>query len=315
MRRPDAAAARAVSRRAPFGGAGLRRSAPCTGGARRRRAAGVLLGAALFAGMLAAERVTAQTAPAAGVAAEAAAPAAAAGLGAAATEAVGSLPFLDLSLREARTNQELALSLQLLLLLAVLSLAPSMVILTTSFLRLAIVLQFVKRALSLTEMPPNQVLMGVALFLTAFIMWPTFEAINRDALQPFARGELQGDELLRRAEAPVREFMFRQLGNDADNIRLFMRMRELPKPSTRADVPTYILIPAFILHELTVAFKIGILIFIPFVIIDMVVATTLISMGIIVLPPVLISLPFKLVLFVLVDGWDLLVMQLIESFH
>ena len=203
----------------------------------------------------------------------------------------------------------------MLLLLAVLSLAPSIIILMTSFLRLAIVLQFVKRALSLTEMPPNQVLMGVALFLTAFIMWPTFEAINRDALQPFARGELQADELLLRAEAPVREFMFRQLGNDADNIRLFMRMRDLPKPSTRADVPTYILIPAFILHELTVAFKIGILIFIPFVIIDMVVATTLISMGIIVLPPVLISLPFKLVLFVLVDGWDLLVMQLIESFR
>ena len=248
--------------------------------------------------------------PAVSVTAQPAQPAPPAG-----AEAITSIPFLDLTLREARTNQELALSLQLLLLLAVLSLAPSIVILMTSFLRLAIVLQFVKRALSLAEMPPNQVLMGVALFLTVFIMWPTFEAINRDALQPFARGELQGEEMLLRAEAPVREFMFRQLGNDADNIRLFMRMRELPKPSTRADVPTYILIPAFILHELTVAFKIGILILIPFVIIDMVVATTLISMGIIVLPPVLISLPFKLVLFVLVDGWDLLVRQLIESFR
>ena len=263
-----------------------------------------LLAATLLAALLPAAPVTAQTASAAD-----------AGIGAAGAEAITSLPFLDLTLREARNNQELALSLQLLLLLAVLSLAPSIVILMTSFLRLAIVLQFVKRALSLTEMPPNQVLMGVALFLTAFIMWPTFEVINRDALQPFARGELQGDELLLRAEAPVREFMFRQLGNDADNIRLFMRMRDLPKPNTRADVPTYVLVPAFILHELTVAFKIGILIFIPFVIIDMVVATTLISMGIIVLPPVLISLPFKLVLFVLVDGWDLLAMQLIESFR
>ena len=293
------------------------------------RASGLLLGAVLLAALLPAVAVTAQTAPAAKPAAQAggaagtpaaaakpAAPAAgAAGTLAAAADSITSLPFLDLTLREARTNQELALSLQLLLLLAVLSLAPSIVILMTSFLRLAIVLQFVKRALSLTEMPPNQVLMGVALFLTVFIMWPTFEAINEHALQPFARGELQGDELLRRAEVPVREFMFRQLGNDADNIRLFMSMRDLPKPSTRADVPTYILIPAFILHELTVAFRIGILIFIPFVIIDMVVATTLISMGIIVLPPVLISLPFKLVLFVLVDGWDLLVMQLIESFR
>ena len=225
------------------------------------------------------------------------------------------IPFLDLTLREAQSNQELVLSLQLLLLLAVLSLAPSIMILTTSFLRLAIVFHFVKRALSLQEMPPNQVLMGVALFLTAFIMWPTFEAINRDAVQPFTRGELNNSQLLQRAELPVREFMFRQLGDDADNIRLFMRMRELPKPSTRADVPTYILIPAFILHELTVAFKIGVLIFIPFVIIDMVVATTLISMGIIVLPPVLISLPFKLILFVLVDGWDLLTMQVIGSFR
>lgn len=225
------------------------------------------------------------------------------------------IPFLDLTLREAESNQELVLSLQLLLLLAVLSLAPSIMILTTSFLRLAIVFHFVKRALSLQEMPPNQVLMGVALFLTAFIMWPTFEAINRDALQPFTRGELNGNQLLQRAEVPVREFMFRQLGEEADNIRLFMRMRELPKPNTRADVPTYILIPAFILHELTVAFKIGVLIFIPFVIIDMVVATTLISMGIIVLPPVLISLPFKLILFVLVDGWDLLTMQVIGSFR
>ena len=268
-----------------------------------------LLGTALLAVLLAA------LLPAAPVTAQTAQTAPAAGIGAAGVEAITSIPFLDLTLREARTNQELALSLQLLLLLAVLSLAPSIVVLMTSFLRLAIVLQFVKRALSLTEMPPTQVLMGVALFLTAFIMWPTFEAINRDALQPFARGELQGEQMLRRAEAPVREFMFRQLGNDADNIRLFMRMRDLPKPNTRADVPTYILIPAFILHELTVAFKIGILILIPFVIIDMVVATTLISMGIIVLPPVLISLPFKLVLFVLVDGWDLLVRQLIESFR
>lgn len=279
------------------------------------RASGLLLGAALLAALLPAAAVTAQTAPAANESAPAAGAAGAAGALATAADSITSLPFLDLTLREARTNQELALSLQLLLLLAVLSLAPSIVILMTSFLRLAIVLQFVKRALSLTEMPPNQVLMGVALFLTVFIMWPTFEAINEHALQPFARGELQGDELLRRAEVPVREFMFRQLGNDADNIRLFMSMRDLPKPSTRADVPTYILIPAFILHELTVAFRIGILIFIPFVIIDMVVATTLISMGIIVLPPVLISLPFKLVLFVLVDGWDLLVMQLIESFR
>ena len=268
-----------------------RRSAPWSAACRR------LLGSALLAAALLAPLPAAaqSVAPSAG--------------------AASAIPFLDLTLREARSNQELALSLQLLLLLGVLSLAPSIMILTTSFLRLAIVFHFVKRALSLQEMPPNQVLLGVALFLTAFIMWPTFEAINREALQPFARGELDGSQLLQRAEPPVREFMFRQLGDEADNIRLFMRMRELPKPNTRADVPTYILIPAFILHELTVAFKIGVLIFIPFVIIDLVVATALISMGMIVLPPVLISLPFKLLLFVLVDGWDLLTMQVIGSFR
>ena len=268
-----------------------RRSAPWSAACRR------LLGSALLAAALLAPLPAAaqSVAPGAG--------------------AASAIPFLDLTLREARSNQELALSLQLLVLLGVLSLAPSIMILTTSFLRLAIVFHFVKRALSLQEMPPNQVLLGVALFLTAFIMWPTFEAINREALQPFARGELDGSQLLQRAEPPVREFMFRQLGDEADNIRLFMRMRELPKPNTRADVPTYILIPAFILHELTVAFKIGVLIFIPFVIIDLVVATALISMGMIVLPPVLISLPFKLLLFVLVDGWDLLTMQVIGSFR
>ena len=271
-----------------------RRRAAWAAGA-RRLAGGALVAAALLGPLPAAAQPSPANPPSA-----AAAPA---------------IPFLDLSLREAQSNQELALSLQLLLLLGVLSLAPAIMILTTSFLRLAIVFHFVKRALSLQEMPPNQVLAGVALFLTAFIMWPTLEAINREALQPYASGELDNAQLLQRAERPVREFMFRQLGDDADNIRLFMRMRELPKPDTRADVPTYILIPAFILHELTVAFKIGVLIFIPFVIIDLVVATTLISMGIIVLPPVLISLPFKLLLFVLVDGWDLLTMQVLGSFR
>ena len=224
-------------------------------------------------------------------------------------------PFVDLSVRDAQSNREVMLSLQLLLLLAVVSLAPSIIVLMTSFVRLAIVFDLVKRALSLQQVPPQQVLIGIALFLTLFIMWPTFEAVNRTAVQPFAQGELNTEQLFQRAEAPVREFMFRQLGDDADNIRLFMHMRQLPKPQTRADVPTYILIPAFILHELTVAFKIGILIFVPFVIIDLVVATALISMGIIVLPPMLISLPFKLILFVLVDGWDLITMQMIASFR
>lgn len=226
-----------------------------------------------------------------------------------------ALPYVDLNIRQAQNNQEVVLSLQLLFLLAVLSLAPSILILMTSFLRIAIVFDFIKRALSLQQVPPNQILMGIALFLTLFIMWPTIEAIYNDSLKPFAEGEIGLEETYRRAESPLRLFMHRQMSDDATNIRLFMRMRNLPKPVTLADVPTYILIPAFVLHELTVAFKIGILLFIPFIIIDMVVASTLMSMGMIMLPPVMISLPFKLILFVLVDGWSLLTMEIIKSFR
>ncbi len=226
-----------------------------------------------------------------------------------------ALPYIDFNIREAQNNQEVVLSLQLLFLLAILSLAPSIVILMTSFLRIAIVFDFIKRALSLQQVPPNQILMGIALFLTLFIMWPTLETIYNDSLKPFAEGEIGLEETYRRAEAPLRLFMHRQMSGDAANIRLFMRMRNLPKPVSLADVPTYILIPAFVLHELTVAFKIGILLFIPFIIIDMVVASTLMSMGMIMLPPVMISLPFKLILFVLVDGWSLLTMEIVKSFR
>ena len=226
-----------------------------------------------------------------------------------------NFPFVDLTVRDATSSDEVVLSLQLLLLLSVLTLAPSFVILMTAFLRIALVLDFVKRALSLQQVPPNQVLMGVALFLTLFVMWPTFDQVYQQGIAPFAAGEIDTETLYTRSEGPVRDFMFRQVGDDTDNIRLFMSMRGLDKPETRADVPTYVLIPAFILNELTVAFKIGILIYVPFIIIDMVVATTLISMGIIVLPPVLISLPFKLILFVLVDGWGLITMEVMRSFQ
>jgi flagellar biosynthetic protein FliP len=157
-------------------------------------------------------------------------------------------------------------------------------------------------------------MMGLALFLTLFIMWPTFNQIYTSSLKPFGDGKMGLQEMFTTAEKPLRIFMFRQIGNDAESIRLFMSMRGLPKPRTLADVPTYVLIPAFVIHEMTVAFKIGILLFIPFIIIDMVVASTLMSMGMIMLPPVMISMPFKLILFVLVDGWGLLTMQLIRSF-
>jgi len=229
-------------------------------------------------------------------------------------EALPAIPFIDLAVRSAESGQEVAFSLQLLLLLTVLSLAPSIIILVTSFLRVSIVLDFVKRALSLQQVPPGQVLMGIAFFLTVFIMWPTFDETYQKALRPLSEGTIGVEEAYREAEKPFRLFMYSQMKSDPENIRLFMNLRGLPKPRSLADVPTYVLVPAFILNELTIAFKIGILLYIPFIIIDMVVASTLMSMGMIMLPPVMISTPFKLILFVLVDGWNLMTRQLVESF-
>ncbi len=225
-----------------------------------------------------------------------------------------NLPFIDLAVRGAENNQEVALSLQLLLLLSVITLSPSILILTTAFLRIAIVFDFIKRSLSLQQVPPTQVLMGIALFLTIFIMWPTLTTVYEESFVPFAEGEIGFQEMYSNAETPMRLFMFRQMQGDYDNIELFMRLSELSRPANATEVPTYVLVPAFVLHELTVAFKIGILLFIPFIIIDMVVASTLMSMGMIMLPPVMISMPFKLILFVLVDGWSLITEQVVASF-
>ena len=224
------------------------------------------------------------------------------------------IPFIDLTIRNPTSGQEVAFSLQLLLLLTVISLAPSIIILMTSFLRVAIVLDFIKRALSLQQVPPNTVLMGIALFMTVFIMWPTFFSIYENSFRPLANGDIGVEEAYYEAEGPLRLFMYGQMRNNPENIRLFMAMRGLDRPDTLADVPTYVLIPAFILSELTTAFKIGILLFIPFIVIDMVVASALMSMGMIMLPPVMISMPFKLILFILVDGWGLLTNQLVQSF-
>jgi len=229
----------------------------------------------------------------------------------------GSIPFIDLTIRDPESNEEVAFSLQLLLLLTILSLAPSILILMTSFLRVAIVLDFVKRALSLQQVPPNQVLMGIAFFMTIFIMWPVFSTIYENAFRPLANGEIGIEVAYQETMGPLRYFMLRQMDNRSGhhNITLFMSMRGLEPPETAADVPTYVLIPAFILNELTVAFRIGIMLFIPFIVIDMVVASALMSMGMIMLPPIMISMPFKLILFVLVDGWGLLTEQLIRSFR
>ena len=184
-------------------------------------------------------------------------------------------------------------TLQLLALLTVLSLAPSIIILMTSFTRIIIVLGFVRNALGTQQMPPNQVLTGVALFLTMFIMTPTFQQVNDQALQPLMNDRISQEQALKRAEQPVRNFMFAQMTDDSSEIQLFMEMSEKRQPKTRADVPTTVLIPAFVLSELKKAFQIGFLIFVPFLIIDIVVASTVMSMGMVMLPPVVISLPFQ----------------------
>ena len=222
-------------------------------------------------------------------------------------------PNLSFTATAPRSGNEVAFSVQLLLLLTLLTLAPSIFILMTCFLRFSIVLDFIKRALSLQQVPPTAVLNGIAIFMTLFCMWPTFRQIYTDSFQPLSNNEITLTEAIEKAESPIRIFMFRQMGNDKNSIRTFMTMAGLGRPANASDVPTYVLIPAYILHELTVAFKIGILLYIPFIVIDMVVASILMSMGMMMLPPVQISMPFKLMLFVLVDGWHLLTQQLFVS--
>jgi flagellar biosynthetic protein FliP len=200
----------------------------------------------------------------------------------------------------------------LLALLTVLSLAPSILIMMTSFTRIIIVLGFVRNALGTPQMPPNQVLVGLSLFLTMFVMAPTFTQINDEAIQPLINEEITETQALRAAEQPIRDFMFEQV--DQDDLEMFIELADEERPATRADVPTRILIPAFVLSELQTAFEIGFLIFIPFLIIDMVIASTVMSMGMVMLPPVVISLPFKILLFVLVDGWSLISESLVQGF-
>ncbi len=223
------------------------------------------------------------------------------------------IPNVAVQITEPQSGREVAFSVRLLLLLTILTLAPSILILITCFLRFSIVLDFIKRALSLQQVPPTSVLNGIAFFMTIFVMWPTFTTIYDKAYKPLSNNEITIEEAYHEAEAPLRMFMYSQMSQDTSYIKMFMNMAKLEKPNTLADVPTYILVPSYILHELTVAFKIGVILYIPFIIIDMVVASILMAMGMMMLPPVQISMPFKLILFVLVDGWGLLTQQLFNS--
>jgi flagellar biosynthetic protein FliP len=204
-------------------------------------------------------------------------------------------------------------AVQLLLMIGALSLVPAALFTLTGFTRILIVLGFIRTGLGTPTAPPNQVLVGIALFLTIFVMAPTFNQVKKDAFDPLQRQEISQTVALKRAEKPMREFMFDQ--TRTKDLALFAGLAKLKRPETRADIPTYVLIPAFTISELKTAFQIGFLIFLPFLIIDLVVASTLMSMGMMMLPPIFISLPFKVLLFVLVDGWNLVTRSLVESFH
>jgi flagellar biosynthetic protein FliP len=204
-------------------------------------------------------------------------------------------------------------AVQLLLLVGGITLIPALLFTVTGFTRILIVLGFIRTAMGTQQSPPNQVLVGIALFLTLFVMSPTIGAIKKDAWDPLVHHQISTATALARGQEPLREFMFKQ--TRTQDISLFVSLAHIKPPKTRADVPTYVLIPAFIISELKTAFQIGFLIFLPFLIIDMIVASTLMSMGMIMLPPVFISLPFKILMFVLIDGWDLVTHSLVASFH
>ncbi len=209
--------------------------------------------------------------------------------------------------------QELSTSLKILVLLTVLTLAPAILILLTSFTRIVVVLSLLRRALATQQMPPNQVIIGLAIFLTIYVMAPVWSDINQNSLQPYLNEEIDQSTALEKTINPLREFMFKH--SHEKNLALFISMSEMKQPNNQEDVSTYVLIPAFIISELKTAFQIGFMIYLPFIVIDMIVASTLMSMGMMMLPPVMISLPFKILLFVLVDGWYLVIKSLVETFN
>ena len=203
-------------------------------------------------------------------------------------------------------------ALQFFLLLTVLSLVPAILMMVTGFVRIAIVLSFVRNAIGAQQMPPNQVVLGLALFLTMFVMAPTWQRLNTDALQPYLHNQLGAEQAFDKGSQPLREFMFKQVRER--DLAMFIQVGGLSQPQTQADVPTYALVPAFMISELKTAFQMGFLIMVPFLVIDIVVSSVLMSMGMMMLPPASISLPFKLLLFVMADGWHLIVHSLVTSF-
>lgn len=223
-----------------------------------------------------------------------------------------NLPTLSLGVEDAATTGEVSTALQVLFILTILSVAPAILLMTTAFTRIVIVLGFIKQAMGTQNIPPNQIIVGLSLFLTFFIMAPVFNDINEQALQPYLNEEIAQGVALERAVGSMREFMFSQV--QENELQLLLDITKNEVPEDRNDLSTMILIPAFMLSELKLAFQMGFMIYVPFLVIDMIVASVLMAMGMMMLPPIIISLPFKLLLFVLVDGWHLVVGSLMRSF-
>jgi flagellar biosynthetic protein FliP len=221
-------------------------------------------------------------------------------------------PFISIGMDQTQEPGKMAVVMQIFLLMTVLSLAPAILIMLTSFTRVVIVLSLLRRALGTMQMPPNQVIIGLALFLTFFIMTPVWQQINQTALQPYLENKIEQQQALQKAAEPLRGFMFKQTREK--DLALFVDIAKIERPKDINDIPISVLIPSFIISEVKTAFQIGLLLYVPFLIIDMVVASVLLSMGMMMLPPIMISLPFKLMLFVLADGWNLLIGSLVRSF-
>jgi len=231
-----------------------------------------------------------------------------------AVTAVGqTLPKISLEVGKASNPSDVSTTLQIILLLTILSLAPALLIMVTSFVRFAVVLSFLRHAMGAQQMPPNQLLVGLALILTFFVMAPVANKSYSEGIKPYLEEQISGEEAFQKATGPFRTFMLAQTREQ--DLALFVSMAGLEAPDSPDDIPLHVLIPGFVISELRTAFQIAFVIFIPFLVIDMVVASVLMSMGMMMLPPIIVSLPFKILLFVLVDGWYLLVKSLVESFH
>ncbi|MCX8117508.1 MAG: flagellar type III secretion system pore protein FliP [Desulfobacterota bacterium] len=224
-----------------------------------------------------------------------------------------TFPTLKIGVEGSKKGGDASVAIQILFLLTVLTLAPAILIMMTSFTRLIIVFSFLRNAIGIHQMPPNQVLIGLSLFLTFFIMSPVWQAIKENAYLPYMEKKLSQEKALEEAIKPIRQFMFRQTREK--DLALFVSLSKMPRPKNMEEVPTAVLLPAFMISELKTAFQMGFVLFIPFLVIDMVVSSILLSMGMMMLPPVMISLPFKILLFVLVDGWHLIVGSIVKSFY